>query len=171
MIKFKNILLPKNDSCFFFLRRNRLRTTTTWAPGYVYIYALPIKAMVLPFLACLPPSNPNSKPPASHKSHLQHTTTLSHCPRTHTHRRQEPAMAPPSPPRRAALLLLSLLLLSAVAQAARESPAVARSSRGHAELRGQRGEVRRASSIYLCSMPCSSVCSIDLASRAAHAWR
>ncbi|KAG2562718.1 phytosulfokines 2-like [Panicum virgatum] len=50
-------------------------------------------------------------------------------------------MAPSSPPRRAALLLLSLLLLSAVAHAARESPAVARSSRGHAELRGQRGEV------------------------------
>jgi len=81
-------------------------------------------------------------------------------------------MAPsPPPPRRAALLLLllsSLLLLSAVAHAARESAAAAK-SRGHAELRSQHGEVRRASSIYVCSMPRS--CVFDRSRAAVYAWR
>jgi len=82
-------------------------------------------------------------------------------------------MAPsPPPPRRAALLplllLSSLLLLSAVAHAARESAAAAK-SRGHAELRSQHGEVRRASSIYVCSMPRS--CVFDRSRAAVYAWR
>ena len=66
------------------------------------------------------------------------------------------------------LLLSSLLLLSAVAHATRESAAAAK-LRGHAELRSQHGEVRRASSIYVCSMPRS--CVFDRSRAAVYAWR